>query len=91
MVAYLAFLFRLYISTVYPVYIVEKMEIEDGEKETESEVVELRQKVESLKQELGECRTELAKLQKQLNQADRLQKSTESYNEDLRKQVSACE
>lgn len=67
------------------------MEIEDGEKETESEVVELRQKVESLKQELSECRTELAKLQKQLNQADRLQKSTESYNEDLRNQVSACE
>eukprot|EP00066_Takifugu_rubripes_P023255 XP_011612521.1 PREDICTED: angiogenic factor with G patch and FHA domains 1 [Takifugu rubripes] len=60
---------------------------EDGENETESEVVELRQKVESLKQELSECRTELAKLQKQLSQADRLQKSTESYNEDLRKQV----
>lgn len=64
---------------------------EDGENETESEVVELRQKVESLKQELCECRTELAKLQKQLSQADRLQKSTESYNEDLRKQVSACQ
>lgn len=63
------------------------MESEDGEKETQSEVVELRQKMESLKQELSECRTELAKLQKQLNQADRLQKSTESYNEDLRKQV----
>lgn len=65
------------------------MESEDGEKETQSEVVELRQKMESLKQELSECRTELAKLQKQLNQADRLQKNTESYNEDLRKQVSA--
>lgn len=64
---------------------------EDGKNETESEVVELRQKVESLKQELCECRTELAKLQKQLSQADRLQKSTESYNEDLRKQVSACQ
>lgn len=65
------------------------MESEDGEKETQSEVVELRQKVESLKQELSECRSELVKLQKQLNQADRLHKSTESYNEDLRKQVSA--
>lgn len=76
---------------VYPVCIVEQMGSEDGENETEPEVVELRQKVESLKQELSECRTELAKLQKQLSQADRLQKSTESYNEDLRKQVSACQ
>lgn len=58
---------------------------EDGEKDTESE---LRLKVESLKQELHECRAELLKLQKQLNQAERLQKSTESYNEDLRKQVN---
>lgn len=67
------------------------MESGDGEKETQTEVVELRQKVESLKQELSECRTELAKLQKQLNQADRLHKSTESYNEDLRKQVRVNE
>lgn len=63
------------------------MENEDGEKDTESEEAELRLTVESLKQELQECRAELAKLQKQLKQSERLQRSTESYNEDLRKQV----
>lgn len=65
------------------------MEIDDGEKDTESEVAELRLKVDSLKQELKECRAELMKVQKQLSHSDRLQRSTESYNEDLRKQVSA--
>lgn len=64
---------------------VDIMENEDGE--TESEGTELRLKVESLKQELHECRAELAKLQKQLKQSERLQQNTESYNEDLRKQV----
>ncbi|XP_040890623.1 angiogenic factor with G patch and FHA domains 1 isoform X1 [Toxotes jaculatrix] len=63
------------------------MENEDGAKDAESEVAELRLKVDSLKQELKECRAELAKLQKQLSQSERLQRSTESYNEDLRKQV----
>ncbi|XP_036955818.1 angiogenic factor with G patch and FHA domains 1 isoform X3 [Acanthopagrus latus] len=63
------------------------MENEDGEKDKESEEAELRLTVESLKQELQECRAELAKLQKQLKQSERLQRSTESYNEDLRKQV----
>ncbi|XP_053299569.1 angiogenic factor with G patch and FHA domains 1 isoform X2 [Pleuronectes platessa] len=63
------------------------MENEDGEKDDECEVAELRLKADSLKQELRECRVELAKLQKQLHQSERLQKSTESYNEDLRKQV----
>lgn len=63
------------------------MEIDDGEKDTESEVAELRLKVDSLKQELKECRAELMKVQKQLSHSDRLQRSTESYNEDLRKQV----
>ena len=67
---------------------VELMENEDGEKDAECEVADLRLKADSLKQELRECRVELAKLQKQLNQSERLQKSTESYNEDLRKQVS---
>lgn len=67
--------------------LVDLMENEDGETETECEEAELRQKVEALKQELRECRAELSKLQKQLNQSERLQKSTESYNEDLRKQV----
>ncbi|XP_049893420.1 angiogenic factor with G patch and FHA domains 1 isoform X3 [Epinephelus moara] len=63
------------------------MENEDGEKDSKSEEAELRLKVESLKQDLYECTTELAKLQKQLSQSERLQRSTESYNEDLRKQV----
>ncbi|XP_022600729.1 angiogenic factor with G patch and FHA domains 1 [Seriola dumerili] len=63
------------------------METEDGDREATSEVAELRLKADSLKQELKECRAELAKLQKQLNQSERLQRSTESYNEDLRKQV----
>ncbi|XP_069014417.1 angiogenic factor with G patch and FHA domains 1 isoform X2 [Embiotoca jacksoni] len=59
----------------------------NGEEDAEPEVTELRLKVDSLKRELKECRTELAKLQKQLSQSERLQRSTESYNEDLRKQV----
>ncbi|XP_026163083.1 angiogenic factor with G patch and FHA domains 1 isoform X1 [Mastacembelus armatus] len=58
-----------------------------GEKDTECEVAELRLKVDSLKQELRECRAELARLQKQLSQSERVQRSTESYNEDLRRQV----
>lgn len=57
------------------------------EPENECEVAVLRLKVESLKEELKECRAELAKLQKQLSHSERLQKSTEGYNEDLRKQV----
>lgn len=67
----------------------ELMEGENGGKDAECDVVELRLKVESLKQELKECRAELAKLQKQLSQSERLQKSTESYNDDLRKQVGS--
>lgn len=63
------------------------MENDDGEKDTESEVAELRLKVDTLKQELKECKAELIKVQKQLSQTERLQRSTESYNEDLRKQV----
>lgn len=65
------------------------MENENGVKEEACEEAELRVKVETLKQELRECRAELSKLQKQLSQSERLQRSTESYNEDLRKQVSA--
>ncbi|XP_051270052.1 angiogenic factor with G patch and FHA domains 1 isoform X2 [Dicentrarchus labrax] len=64
------------------------METEEGENDTETEEAELRLKVEALKRELHGCRAELAKLQKQLNQSERLQRSTESYNEDLRKQVA---
>ncbi|XP_042357572.1 angiogenic factor with G patch and FHA domains 1 [Plectropomus leopardus] len=64
------------------------MESENGETDTKCEETELRLRVETLKQELHECRAELSKLQKQLNQSERLQRSTESYNEDLRKQVA---
>lgn len=67
--------------------LVDQMENADGEDEAECGEAELRQKVEVLKQELRECRAELSKLQKQLSHSERLQKSTESYNEDLRKQV----
>ncbi|KAM9799940.1 angiogenic factor with G patch and FHA domains 1 [Syngnathus typhle] len=63
------------------------MEDEEGEKASGCEVAELRLQVESLKEELKECKAELAKLQKQLSNSERLQRSTESYNEDLRKQV----
>ncbi|XP_077582289.1 angiogenic factor with G patch and FHA domains 1 [Stigmatopora nigra] len=63
------------------------MEDENGEKDSGCEVAELRLQVESLKEELKECKTELAKLQKQLSHSERLQRSTDSYNEDLRKQV----
>ncbi|XP_038135956.1 angiogenic factor with G patch and FHA domains 1 isoform X1 [Cyprinodon tularosa] len=64
------------------------MEEEEGrEEDSECGVAELRLRVESLKQELKECRAELTKLEKQLSNSERLQKSTESYNEDLRKQV----
>ncbi|XP_067114299.1 angiogenic factor with G patch and FHA domains 1 isoform X1 [Osmerus mordax] len=59
----------------------------NGEESSEEDVAELRVKVESLKQDLETCRTELVKLQKQLTNSERLQKNTESYNEDLRKQV----
>ncbi|XP_036007180.1 angiogenic factor with G patch and FHA domains 1 isoform X3 [Fundulus heteroclitus] len=58
-----------------------------GEEGPGCEVAELRLRVESLKQELQECRSELSKLEKQLSQSERLQRSTEGYNEDLRKQV----
>ncbi|XP_068451232.1 angiogenic factor with G patch and FHA domains 1 isoform X1 [Clinocottus analis] len=63
------------------------MENDCGEKDAPPEETELRLKVEALKRELRDCRAELSKLQKQLNQSDRLQRSTDSYNEDLRKQV----
>jgi len=50
-------------------------------------VAELQLKVETLRRELLHCRAELAKLHKQLSHSERLQKTTENYNEDLRKQV----
>ncbi|XP_024118621.1 angiogenic factor with G patch and FHA domains 1 isoform X2 [Oryzias melastigma] len=63
------------------------MESEDAQAAEDPEVSALREKVESLKNELTECRAELDKLQRQLSHSERLQRSTESYNEDLRKQV----
>ncbi|XP_077430549.1 angiogenic factor with G patch and FHA domains 1 [Vanacampus margaritifer] len=63
------------------------MEDAGGEKDSGCEVAELRLQVESLKEELKECKAELTKLQKQLSHSERLQRNTESYNEDLRKQV----
>ncbi|XP_035628504.1 angiogenic factor with G patch and FHA domains 1-like isoform X2 [Oncorhynchus keta] len=69
-------------------------EASGGEDGSESEVAELRQKVESLQKQLRNCRKELTTLQKQLttlqkqlSKSERLQKNTEGYNEDLRKQV----
>ncbi|XP_057217109.1 angiogenic factor with G patch and FHA domains 1 isoform X3 [Triplophysa rosa] len=53
----------------------------------EEELVSLRSQAELLRRELQTCKDELQKLQKQLNQSERLQKTTESYNEDLRQQV----
>ncbi|MBN3270505.1 AGGF1 factor, partial [Polyodon spathula] len=55
--------------------------------DTESELSALRLKVETLEGELKACKSELHTLQKQLNQTERICKNTESYNEDLRKQV----
>ncbi|XP_041092741.1 angiogenic factor with G patch and FHA domains 1-like [Polyodon spathula] len=55
--------------------------------DTESEISALRLKVETLEGELKVCKSELHTLQKQLNQTERICKNTESYNEDLRKQV----
>lgn len=53
----------------------------------EEELVSLRSQAETLRQELKTCKGELQQLQKQLSQSERLQKTTESYNEDLRQQV----
>ncbi|XP_016384238.1 angiogenic factor with G patch and FHA domains 1-like [Sinocyclocheilus rhinocerous] len=53
----------------------------------EAELVSLRSQAEALRRELKTCKDELQKLQKQLSQSERLQKTTESYNEDLRQQV----
>ncbi|XP_042167115.1 angiogenic factor with G patch and FHA domains 1 isoform X3 [Oncorhynchus tshawytscha] len=70
-------------------------EASGGEDESESEVAELRQKVESLQKQLKNCKKQLTTLQKQLttlqkqlSKSERLQKNTEGYNEDLRKQVN---
>ncbi|KAM6927943.1 angiogenic factor with G patch and FHA domains 1 [Xenentodon cancila] len=66
------------------------METDEDDREIkceESEVSELRLKVETLKRELRECRAELERLQKQLSQSERLQRSTDGYNGDLREQV----
>ncbi|XP_065099994.1 angiogenic factor with G patch and FHA domains 1 isoform X2 [Paramisgurnus dabryanus] len=59
----------------------------DPEQGSEEELVHLRSQAEALRQELKTCKDELQKLQKQLSQSERLQKTTESYNKDLREQV----
>lgn len=54
----------------------------------ESEVSGLQREMRSLQQELGKCQVELKRVQKQLDQSLRLQRSTESFNHDLRQQVT---
>jgi len=54
----------------------------------QAELISLKSQAEALRQDLKACKDELQKLQKQLSQSERLQKTTESYNEDLRLQVS---
>ncbi|XP_067278932.1 angiogenic factor with G patch and FHA domains 1 isoform X1 [Pseudorasbora parva] len=60
---------------------------EHNDRGLQAELVSLRSQAEVLRQELKACKDELQKLQKQLSQSERLQKTTESYNEDLRQQV----
>ncbi|KAK3555915.1 hypothetical protein QTP86_029773 [Hemibagrus guttatus] len=52
-----------------------------------SEVSGLQMEMRSLQQELWKCQIELKRVQKQLDQSLRLQRSTESFNHDLRQQV----
>ncbi|XP_027008613.2 angiogenic factor with G patch and FHA domains 1 isoform X1 [Tachysurus fulvidraco] len=52
-----------------------------------SEVSGLQMEMRSLQQELWKCQVELKRVQKQLDQSLRLQRSTESFNHDLRQQV----
>uniref|UniRef100_A0A671LLS4 Angiogenic factor with G patch and FHA domains 1-like n=1 Tax=Sinocyclocheilus anshuiensis TaxID=1608454 RepID=A0A671LLS4_9TELE len=61
---------------------------ESSDQGLEAELVSLRSQAEALRQELKTCKDELQNLQKQLSQSERLQKTTESYNQDLRQQVS---
>ncbi|XP_066501295.1 angiogenic factor with G patch and FHA domains 1 isoform X3 [Hoplias malabaricus] len=51
------------------------------------EVSFLQMEVKRLHQELKDCQSELQRVQKQLSHSVRLQKVTESYNQDLRQQV----
>ncbi|XP_078419542.1 angiogenic factor with G patch and FHA domains 1 [Cetorhinus maximus] len=59
----------------------------DLHSDPDSELHYLRQKVRNLQEELTSCKSQIHALQKELNNAEILHKSTESYNEDLRKQV----
>lgn len=65
-----------------------KPDPEPNDQGLQAELVSLRSQAEALRQDLKACKDELQKLQKQLSQSERLQKTTESYNEDLRQQVS---
>uniref|UniRef100_A0A672JS69 Angiogenic factor with G patch and FHA domains 1 n=1 Tax=Sinocyclocheilus grahami TaxID=75366 RepID=A0A672JS69_SINGR len=60
---------------------------ESSDQGLEAELVSLRSQAEALRQELKTCKDELQNLQKQLSHSERLQKTTESYNQDLRQQV----
>ncbi|KAI4904197.1 hypothetical protein NFI96_024345 [Prochilodus magdalenae] len=51
------------------------------------EVAVLQMEVERLQAELKECQSELQRVKKQLSHSERFQKSTESFNQDLRQQV----
>ncbi|XP_039614338.1 angiogenic factor with G patch and FHA domains 1 isoform X2 [Polypterus senegalus] len=53
----------------------------------ECELTQLHLRVQTLEEELKSCKAEIHKLKKQLKKADLLCRNTESYNEDLRKQV----
>ncbi|XP_051734224.1 angiogenic factor with G patch and FHA domains 1 isoform X1 [Ctenopharyngodon idella] len=64
-----------------------KPDSEPNDQGLQAELVSLKSQAEALRQELKACKDELQKLQKQLSQSERLQKTTESYNEDLRQQV----
>ncbi|XP_017543774.1 angiogenic factor with G patch and FHA domains 1 isoform X2 [Pygocentrus nattereri] len=65
----------------------EKADVDVQDQGSRCEVAVLQMEVERLQRELLECQSELQRVQKQLSQSERLQKSTESFNQDLRQQV----
>ncbi|XP_036444539.1 angiogenic factor with G patch and FHA domains 1 isoform X2 [Colossoma macropomum] len=65
----------------------EKADVDVQDEGSRCEVAVLQMEVERLQRELQECQSELQRVQKQLSHSERLQKSTESFNLDLRQQV----
>ncbi|KAL7853388.1 hypothetical protein AOLI_G00202320 [Acnodon oligacanthus] len=65
----------------------EKADVDVQDEGSGCEVAVLQMEVERLQRELQECQSELQRVQKQLGLSERLQKSTESFNQDLRQQV----